>query len=278
MAQTQAVLALAEKNPDVMSKRAAIARALRQMKIPNIQELMPEYSKPIEMHAADENSAMAMGRIAVAYPRQDHLAHIATHLSFAQNPMFGSNPIIAPAFVPKALEHVKQHMMLWYTQKMNSYVTVPAGISDKKYAESKLVPEIDKAMAIAADHVNIDANEDMQAFMPIIQQLMQIAQQLKPEPQLTPDAHAVLKASMAETARREKRDQAELGLRAQKDQSDNALKSRGQEIDVAMNTENNLTKERMGTLDLTLEAARLRKEQGESAVALQEAVQRGLTQ
>jgi hypothetical protein len=45
-----------------------------------------------------------------------------------------------------------------------------------------------------------------------------------------------------------------------------------------MNTENNLTKERMGTLDLTLEAARLRKEQGESAVALQEAVQRGLTQ
>jgi len=278
MAQTQAVLALAEKNPDVMSKRAAIARALRQMKIPNIQELMPEYSKPIEMHAADENSAMAMGRIAVAYPRQDHLAHIAAHLSFAQNPMFGSNPIIAPAFVPKVIEHVKQHMMLWYTQKMSSYVTVPAGISDKKYADSKLVPEIDKAMAIAADHVNIDANEDMQAFMPILQQLMQIVQQLKPEPQLTPDAHAVLKASMAETERRAKRDQAELGLRAQKDQSDNALKSRGQEIDVAMNTENNLTKERMETLGLTLEAARLKKEQGESVVALQNAVQRGLTQ
>jgi hypothetical protein len=133
-------------------------------------------------------------------------------------------------------------------------------------------------MAIAADHVNIDANEDMQAFMPIIQQLMQIAQQLKPEPQLTPDAHAVLKASMAETQRRAERDKQELGMKAQKDQADLQLKSRGQEIDVAMNTENNLTKERMETLGLTLEAARLKKEQGESVVALQNAVQRGLTQ
>ena len=278
MAQTQAVLSLAEKNPDVMSKRAAIARALRQMKIPNIQELMPEYSKPIEMHAADENSAMAMGRIAVAYPRQDHIAHIAAHLAFAQNPMLGSNPIIAPAFVPKVLEHVKQHMMLWYTQKMSSYVTVPTGIEKTKYSESKLVPEIDKAMAIAADHVNMDVGEEMEAFMPIIQQLMQIAQQLKPEPQLTPDAHAVLKASLAETQRRAARDEKELGQRAQKDQADLQLKSRGQEIDVAMNTENNLTKERMETLGLTLEAARLKKEQGESVVALQNAVQRGLTQ
>jgi hypothetical protein len=45
-----------------------------------------------------------------------------------------------------------------------------------------------------------------------------------------------------------------------------------------MNTENNLTKERMDTLDLTLEAAKLKKEQAESVTTLQEAVQRGLIQ
>jgi hypothetical protein len=83
---------------------------------------------------------------------------------------------------------------------------------------------------------------------------------------------------MAETQRRAERDKQELGMRAQKDQADLQLKSRGQEIDVAMKTEDNLTKERMQTLDLTVEAARIRDEQGQSVVALQNAVQRGLTQ
>ena len=41
-----------------------------------------------------------------------------------------------------------------------------------------------------------------------------------------------------------------------------------------MNAENNLTEERMKTLDLSVEAARLKKEQQETAVKLNEAVQR----
>ena len=51
---------------------------------------------------------------------------------------------------------------------------------------------------------------------------------------------------------------------------------RDDEIRVAMNAENNLTEERMKTLDLTVEAEKLKREQGESAIALQQAVQRDL--
>jgi hypothetical protein len=43
-----------------------------------------------------------------------------------------------------------------------------------------------------------------------------------------------------------------------------------------MNTENNLTKERMQTLDLTVEAAKLKREQSESAIDLQNELQRNL--
>jgi hypothetical protein len=95
---------------------------------------------------------------------------------------------------------------------------------------------------------------------------------------LTPDAQAVLEASMAETQRRAQRDQGELALKAKKMEFDVQDSASDREVKVAMNTEDNLTKERMDTLDLTLEAAKLKKEQGESVIALQNAVQRGLVQ
>jgi hypothetical protein len=281
MAQIQAVLALSDKNPQLFNRRAVVARALKQMKVPNIQELMPEYSKPIEMHSADENAAMSMGRVAVAYPRQDHLAHIVSHLAFAQDPVMGMNPIIAPQFIPKVLEHVKQHMMLWYTQSMRQYALSNSDLKNKKYEGTKLAPEIDRAMAAASGHVALDIQEKFAQFTPVLQKLLQVMQQMQqrqPNVPLTPDARAVLESSMAETQRRAQRDQGELALKAQKQQQDAKDSADDREVKVVMNTENNLTKERMDTLGLTLEAARLKKEQGESVVALQNAVQRGLTQ
>lgn len=278
MAQIQAVLALSDKNPELFNKRAVVARALKQMKVPNIQELMPEYSKPIEMSAADENAAMTMGRMAVAYPRQDHIAHIVAHLSFAQDPVLGMNPIIAPQFIPRVLDHVKQHMMLWYTQSMRGYALRGTKLAKEKYEDSKLAADIDRSMAIASGHVALDVQQKFQQFMPVMNKLLQVMQQMKPQQPLTPDAQAVLQSSMAETQRRAQRDQGELQLKAQKMQMDAKDSADDREVRVAMNTENNLTKERMDTLDLTLEAAKLKKEQAESVTALQNAVQRGLVQ
>jgi chaperonin GroES len=275
MAQNQALMALDKQYPGMMDSRVIVQRVLRQMKVPNISEIMPQYSSPIEMHAADENAAMSMGRMAVAYPRQDHLAHIQAHLSFAMDPALGMNPIIAPQFVPRVLEHLKQHMMLWYTQQMNRYTIVPAGVN-KKYADSKLVPEIDKAMAAAAMHLQEDSKQVFVPLMGALQKLLQVAQQLSQKPSADPEAQAVLQASLAETQRRAQRDQADIGLKREDMQRKSNESMRDDEIRVAMNAENNLTEERMKTLDLTVEAEKLKREQGESAIALQQAVQRDL--
>jgi hypothetical protein len=277
MAQTQAVMAYMKEYPDLFDRRAVVQRSLKQMKIPNVEQLMPQYQSPMEMHAADENAAMTMGRTATAYPRQDHLAHIQSHLSFATDPVFGMNPIIAPTLIPKALEHIKQHMMLWYTQQMTGYTTVPAKLQISKYADSQLVPEIDRAMAIASQHTQQDSAEIFKKVMPVIQQLIQFMQQQKPQtPPMDGDAQAILQASMAETQRRTANDQATIALKQQAMQQKAVQDQRDQEIKVAINTENNLTTERMKTLDLSVEAARLKKEQQETAVALNERVQRGL--
>ena len=180
MAQTQAVLSLADKHPQLFDQRAVLSRALRQLKIPNIEELMPQYRKPVELNAADENAAMVMGHPAVAYPRQDHIAHIKTHISFAQDPIFGANPIMAPAFIPAAIEHLKQHLMLWYTQSVRQYALKPAGLDKEKYEDSKLAADIDRVVAVATQHVALDSKEVLAPYMQVIQQMVQEAQKYKP--------------------------------------------------------------------------------------------------
>jgi hypothetical protein len=238
---------------------------------------MPNTGKPAELNAADENSAMALNRPAFAYPRQDHLAHIQTHLTFALDPMLGSNRLIAPKFIPQVLEHIKQHMMLWYTQQVQGYVLAAGDVKLGKYDESKIAKEIDRAIAVASDHVSLDSAQVFQGVLPALEQLGQLMQQFKPPPPpMEGEAQAVLQASMAETQRRTANDQARLAFDSQKFQADLKAKQDAEQVKVAMNAENNLTTERIKTAELTVDEVRLRQEQERTAIKLNQETQRNL--
>jgi hypothetical protein len=261
----------------MFDQKAVLSRMLKQLKVPDIQELLPNATKPMEHNAADENAAMALGKSSFAYPNQDHLAHIQTHLTFGLDPMLGSNNLIAPKFIPQALEHIKQHMMLWYTGQMNGYVTAGTDLKLGPYEDSKLAPEIDKAMAIASDHVKLDTAEVFKGVLPALQQLGQVMQQFKPPaPPMDGEAQAVLQASMAETQRRAAQDQASNQIKMQEMQARMAREDKDLQARIAMNAENNLTKERMMTADLTVEEIKLQREQEETALKLQNVTQRNL--
>ena len=277
VAQMQSVLQLSTQFPAIFDQRAVVNRMLKQLKIPNVNELIPNASKPAEMNAADENSAMALGRPAFAYPRQDQLAHIQAHLAFALDPALGSNRLIAPKFIPNALEHIKQHMMLWYTNQMSTYVQGDTGVQFGKYEDSKLVKQIDNAVALASTHLSMDTEEVFKGLLPALEQLGQMMQQFKPAPPpMDGEAQAVLQASMAETQRRAAEDQARLAFDTQKFQAEMGQKDKDRQIKIAMNAEDNLTTERMKTADLTLDEVKLRQEQEQTAVKLQNLTQRNL--
>jgi hypothetical protein len=287
MAQNQAVLTLMQSYPQAFDINSVLQRVLKQMKIPNVNELMPATAKPREMDAAHENAAMALGKPAFAYPRQDHLAHLQSHLNFALDPNLGSNNLIAPAFIPQALEHIKQHMMLWYTAQMSEYATSGTGIDLHKYDKNKLADKIDQAMALASEHVKRDTQQVFAGVTPALQQLGQIMQQFKQQPQVDPADQAILQASLAETQRRAQKDQLDSQYDQAKLQSDNqnvdkklvfeAQESqKKRDIEIAMNSENNLTQERLKTAELTVDEIRLRKEQNETALKLNESTQRQL--
>jgi hypothetical protein len=224
MAQMQAVLSLADKHPDQFNMNAVLSRSLKQMKIPNINELMKDVPAPEQRTSADENAAMLIGQPAYAYMQQDHIAHIQDHLQFGMNPFLGQSPFADPNYLNNLIEHIKQHMTLWYLNRSNGYVAQSRGgkpVDD--YDDPMLTGTIDQLYTTVGAHVALDTKEVFGQFMPAFQQLIQQAQQRKQTSMvLPPDAQVVKDTSMAETQRKTQNDQARLQLDTQKAQDDMA--------------------------------------------------------
>ena len=280
MAQTQAVMAIMQQNPDLFNRKAVISRFLKQIKVPGVNELMIDVPAPEKMDPANENVAMAIGQMAYAYPEQDHLAHIQSHLDFAKDPVFGGNPLIAPQYTPKAMEHIKQHIVLWYLSRAKGYVNkAMGGRPHENYGMVQDPKDIDKLYAMASQHIEMDTEKTLQGILPVIQQLTQTAQKFKPQPPMTADAKVLLDTSMAETQRRAARDQAEMQLKdkemaadAEREmarlQKDYELAMEEQKYKMAIAIGDLEMKERIETARLTRDAARLKFDQDKTAVEL----------
>jgi len=221
MAQNQAVLALAEKHPEQFNMSAVLSRMLKQMKVPNINELMKDVPAPEQRTSADENAALLIGQPAYAYLQQDHIAHIQDHLQFALNPFLGQSPFADPNYLNNLIEHLKQHMTLWYLNRSNGYVEDSVGKPVDDYDDPALTATIDKVYTTVGAHVMLDTQQVFGQFQQALAQLIQMAQQRKNAPQvLPPDAQVVKDTNMAETQRKTAKDQADIQLardRLQKD-------------------------------------------------------------
>ncbi|MEN9807551.1 MAG: hypothetical protein RL756_2071 [Pseudomonadota bacterium] len=274
MAQNQAVMAYMKEYPQLFDQRAVVYRALKQMKIPNITELMPAVAEPMEINAAEENAAMSIGRAAYAYPHQNQLAHIQAHLDYALNPMLGSNPIIAPTYLPMALEHLKQHLMLWYMNHMNGYVEESLGGKVKDYHIAGITGDVDKLFALASQHTMLDVQESFAKVMPAIQQIQKVMQQFAPKPPMDGGDRVILETSMAETKRRAEKDKADLALEKERMTQEALRANREQQIKIALNAADNLTDERIKTAEITRDTVALQQEQQQAALtALQGATE-----
>lgn len=272
MAQNQAVIALDKAYPGVMDATAIVKRSLKMLKVPNIAELMPNMPEPEEMNAAEENVSMSLGRGAFAYPHQNHLAHLQTHLDYAMNPIYGSNPLIAPAFTTNAMEHIKQHLVLWYSERMRGYVEQALGRPVKDYDMPEITDQVDKLFGLGSQLVNIDAQKAFERLMPVLQQMAQTAATYAPQPPLDPASQVYKETSLAETQRKAARDAKELELQSEKADTDAILRIKDQQIRVAMDAADNLTEERIKTAELSQDASVLKHEQEKTALtALKEA-------
>ena len=232
VAQNQALLQMATSAPPGMFDiRAVYRRVLGQLKVPAVDEVLPNPLGAKESNPALENVSMTMGRAAAAYPDQDHLAHIKIHLEYANNPAYGNNPVIGPVFAPHALEHIKQHLTLHYLQSMRATVAQAEGGRDtlELHQEKPLDLESQQALALASQMVGEDSQQVLGPYIPQIQALAQKVQQAQQAQQQNiaandPTAQVILKTQMAETERKAAESQARMQLEMQQDQQSYQIK------------------------------------------------------
>jgi hypothetical protein len=233
IAQTQATLQMATSAPPGMfDLRAVYARLLKQLKIPNVEEILPNPEGLKESNPALENVSMTMGRPAAAYPDQDHLAHIKVHLAYAQDPNYGGSPLIGPTFAPHAIEHIKQHLSLHYLQSMRDYVAQASGENKDTldlHTETPLSQDDQQALALAAQMVQQDSRmtfaQDQQGIMQLFQKVQQMTQ-AQQEAAITqdPTANVLLKTQMAETQRKTQEAQQDAQMEIQRSQQEYQIK------------------------------------------------------
>jgi hypothetical protein len=182
-AQVQAVAQRAAALPQLYDQRAVEERILDTLKIPNAEKLLLPPTTPKEQNAVNENLSASMGRPVVAFPAQDHIAHLKTHLAYMMNPALGQNALIAPVYLPIMLNHLKEHIALWYVSSVLELAEEEAGEDVTKTMKELKTPEarqaFDRMLAEASQSVVEQATGVFASLPPVIQQVQQIIQQLQ---------------------------------------------------------------------------------------------------
>ncbi len=272
-AQVQTLAARAQANPDLYNRLAVEKRILKQIKLPDINEVLPDPQNVKEMNPALENVAMTLGKPVGAFPAQDHLAHIQVHLDYMRDPVYGANPIIAPMFTPQCLEHLKQHLVLWYLNHVEQYASASLSRPFNVLKEQVLPAEADQLLAAVAQHVHQDTQQTFGGVTPVIAQALQMLKQMQGQPPLDPATQAFVQTSMAETQRRATKDQGELQLEVAKMKQSDQHFMVNKQTELIKNTEDNLVQERIKSAELTRDAASLQTEQFKTAIDAQNAIQ-----
>ena len=222
-AQVQAVSQRAMALPQIYDLRKVEERLLNQLRIPNAKDLLLPAPKPKEMNAINENVAASLGRPVSAFPEQDHLAHIQVHLDYLTSPVLGGSVLMSGTYIPIILNHLKEHIALWYATHVFEVASEAAGRDISEFQQTKdaqVKQSFDQLLAATSQRVVPNAGQAFGAIPQIVQQAMATMQQLQQG--MGPQDPAVA-AAMAEVQRKAQADQinaqtkqAELQLSAQK--------------------------------------------------------------
>ena len=237
-AQVQAVMQRSKEMPQLYDLRKVEIMFLERLKVPQGKDLLLPAPKPLELNAVNENIAMTMRRPVVAFPEQDHLAHLQVHLDFLTNPMFGNNKAIGPAFIPMMLDHIKEHMVLWYATQIYQEASDAAQVDIGEIQKDATVEEkqsLDKLLATTSQVVTKQSQEAFGQIPQIIEQAIQTLQQMQPPPPQDPSvqiAQQQLQNQAAKDQATAQSQQAKLAQDAQLKQADMQQRSADKQMDI----------------------------------------------
>jgi len=185
--QYQAVLQMAQMAPQIYDLPQLHRQMIEVLGIKNADKLVPtaEDAKPTD--PVSENMNALIGKPIKAFIYQDHQAHIATHMSFMQDPMIaasiGQNPQ-AQQIMASLQAHLAEHLGFQYRQQMEERLGVELPAPNEEMPEevevqlSRLVADAGKQLTQAHQQQAAQQQAQQQAADPLFQ-LQQAEVQIK---------------------------------------------------------------------------------------------------
>jgi hypothetical protein len=136
--QYQAALQLAQGAPQLYDLPRLHRQMLDVLGIPNADKLVPLPDDQKPKDPVTENMNALKGTPMKAFIYQDHQAHIATHMSFLQDPkiaqMLGQNPI-GQQLQAAMMAHVAEHLGFQYRQEIEQRIGLPLPTPEQELSE-----------------------------------------------------------------------------------------------------------------------------------------------
>jgi hypothetical protein len=150
--QYQAVMQMAQQNPQIYDMVELNRQMLEVLGIKNIGKLVPSAEDHKPKDPVSENMNILNGKPVKAFIYQDHEAHIAVHKAAMDDPkmaaLIGQNPQ-ANTIMAAAMAHINEHIAFQYRIEIEKMLGVPLPEMDKELPKEMEV-EVSRMMAAAA--------------------------------------------------------------------------------------------------------------------------------
>lgn len=208
-AQSQAILQMATQdaqNPNIPWNQVAVRRRmLKQMRIDNIDELLPPEQQELTSDVLTENTRLLKGDRLKAGREQDHLAHILGHLNFVESPLQSANPMVPPQLLLPMFGHMNDHLQMLLTAATQQ-------AAESLMAQGVMAGE-DALLAQATQEANARVTQQFASVLQRIEAVQQSLQQRMPQPQPDPSVQASIQIAQMDIQRKQQMDQATLQMR-----------------------------------------------------------------
>jgi hypothetical protein len=176
--QYQSVLQMAQMAPQIYDLPQLHRQMIEVLGIKNADKLVPlsEDAKPTD--PVSENMNALIGKPLKAFIYQDHDAHIATHMSFMQDPMIaatiGQNPQ-AQTIMASLQAHIAEHLGFSYRKQIEERLGAPLTPPNEELPEevevqlSRLVADAAKQLTQAHQQQAAQQQAQQQAQDPLFQ-------------------------------------------------------------------------------------------------------------
>lgn len=179
--QYQAAFQLAQSAPQLYDMPLLHRQMIETLGIKNAAELVPDEDDVKPMDPMSENMALLNGKPIKVFAYQDHEAHIAAHMAFAQDPeiqqMLQMQGDAAKLKLAQGTEHINEHVAFMYRARMEQELGVPLPAVDadrgldeeQELAISRLVAEAAPRITGKAQQKAAAEQAQQQAQDPLIQ-------------------------------------------------------------------------------------------------------------